>query len=442
MQLHAAQSHWTIGQYVDLAAMQMHVLPSQWRTPEEVNHYLIDGGLVLYIGLLVLFVWRFVCYWRCGGRWLQYANYCFLLLALLLLLYGYDIYMFSQATLSKKGRSAWEDLPVWLRPVILCGPLVSIFTYMACAFQTFQHVEMIREESAIKRHDRAVQIIMLPAVYGAMAMTSLTRMYKLVIMPEATQNEVEIQLMKSETCFWVGDLYESWVLYQFGKLTLELIESSIARQGFSDREEERAAARALMVAHSAVESLAWVGILSFLVVCVMQAGWSLFILCFTSKENQVESFNASMPQFTAAGFLASGAAIYNVFVVETTFHNFLEGYMPFLKFLTVKILVTFAFFQRGFFKACAVLQNNAFPEIADIPILGEIVNFPPVKFEIFYASLLIIECFFVAVMHWWAWNVSEEWYDELEYDRARVGAPSMSLIDTEGSTKKAGSVHV
>mmetsp|Transcript_88292 Transcript_88292/g.156325 ORF Transcript_88292/g.156325 Transcript_88292/m.156325 type:complete len:443 (-) Transcript_88292:57-1385(-) len=421
-------------------------LPSQWRNAEEVNSYLIDGGLVLYIGLLVLFVWRIVCYWRCCGRWLQYANYCSLMLVLLLLLYGYDIYMFSQAALSKTGRSAWEDLPGWLRPVVLSGPVFSVLTYLMCFMQTFQHVERIREESAIKRHDRAVMIIMLPAVYGAMAMTSLTRMYKLVITPDVLDDEIEIQLMKSETCFWVGDLYESWVLYQFGKLTLELIESSIARQGRSAREEERAASRALMVAHTAVESLAWVGILSFLVVCVLQAGWSLWILCFTPKEDQVTSFKASMSQFTAAGFLASGAAIYNVFVVETTFHHFLEGYMPFLKFLTVKILVTFAFFQKGFFKAAVLFQDNLLPGLKDVPIIGEIVNFPPVKFEIFYASLLIIECFLVAIMHLWAWNVSEEWYDELEYDRSGdiSGGASRSILEgqvgVESGSKKYGSM--
>lgn len=414
-------------------------LPDQWKRPAaEVNAYLIDGGLILYIGLIVLFMWRGICYWRCCGRWLQYANYCSLLLALLLCLFGYDIYMFFTAALSNTGKTAWQELPAWLRPVILASPVISVFTYLMCGAQTVQHMERIRDDSAVKRHDRAVQIIMLPAVYAAMASTSLTRMYKTVISPQTSADDTEVQLLKSETCFWVGDLYEAWALYQFGKLTLELIESAIAKQGFSQREEERAAARALMVAHTAVESLAWVGILSFLVVCVLQAGFSLWILCFTPKENQVASFKLSMGQFAAAGYLASGAAIYNVYVVESTFHHFLEGYRPFLKFLTVKILVSFAFFQRGFFKFGIIIQDNLMPGVKDIPVIGELLNMPPDRFELFYACLLSVECFLVALMHWWAWNVSEEWYDEADMDRAKFGADYSREVLAGGPNLESG----
>ena len=33
-------------------------------------------GLVLYLGLVVLFVWRFLSGWRLCGAWMEYANYC------------------------------------------------------------------------------------------------------------------------------------------------------------------------------------------------------------------------------------------------------------------------------------------------------------------------------------------------------------------------------
>merc|ERR1712151_791137 len=83
------------------------------------------------------------------------------------------------------------------------------------------------------KHDRAVQIIALPAVYGTMAMSSLTQLYMLftstydenLAVTTSMEERERIYLSKCETCFWVGDLYEAWALYQFGKLTLELSRS-------------------------------------------------------------------------------------------------------------------------------------------------------------------------------------------------------------------------
>mmetsp|Transcript_18652 Transcript_18652/g.33351 ORF Transcript_18652/g.33351 Transcript_18652/m.33351 type:complete len:444 (-) Transcript_18652:114-1445(-) len=408
-----------------------------------VNTHLLDGGLVLYIGLLVLFVWRFLFSWRCCGRWLQYANYCSLLLLLLMTMMGYDLYMFIRAALSKSGKSQWEEMPSWLRPFILCAPAISVLTFCMASFQTFQHVEKIKDDSAVLRHDRAVQIILLPLVYCTTAMTSLSRLYKVIIAPEVEEEESQLQLLKAETCIMVGDLYEAWALYQFGKLTLELIESSIAKQGLSEREEERAAARALMVAHTAVESLAWVGILSFLVVCVLQSGWSLWILTFIPADTQVSAYAEASEQFTAAGFLASCAAIYNVFIVESTFHHFLAAYSPWLKFLTVKFLVSFAYCQRIFFDCCQIAQENYIPGLQYIPVIGEIIMFDDVKFELFYACLLIFECFIVSLMHLWAWRVSEEWYDEAEYDRSKIDTENRDILDRGSAAPSTsyGSFH-
>lgn len=386
----------------------------------SVNEHLLDGGLILYVGLLVLFVWRFLFAWRCCGRWLQYVNYVSLLLLLLFAMIAYDIYMFVSSALTKSGKSEWEELPQWLRPFILCAPVIACITFGMGARQTFQHVEKIKDESAVLRHDRAVQIILLPLVYCTTALTSLSRLYRVVIEPGIPQEESELEELKAETCIMVGDLYEAWALYQFGKLTLELIESSIAKQGLSEREEERAASRALMVAHTAVESLAWVGILSFLVVCVLQSGWLLYILTFVPASTQVDAYTSASEQFTAAGFLASCAAIYNVFIVESTFHHFLAAYSPWLKFLTVKFLVSFSYFQRVFFDVCQSVQLNVWPGLSRIPFIGDVIMFEPVKFELFYGCLLIFECFFVSGMHLWAWRVSEEWYDEADYDRSKV----------------------
>merc|ERR1719223_1178474 len=102
-----------------------------------------------------------------------------------------------------------------------------------------------------------------------MAMSSLTRMYSYIGSekhPHSTNDKEMLNraLSRSETCFWVGDLYEAWALFQFGKLTLEVIESGIMAQTKSTDQEVAAAANGLRISHRAVESLAWLGILSFL----------------------------------------------------------------------------------------------------------------------------------------------------------------------------------
>lgn len=387
---------------------------------------LIDAGLVLYLGLVVLFVWRFFCAWKCCGTWLQYANYCSLLLALVFIILVYDSYYFFQVAMTDQGKSTWDTMPSWLRPWILAAPVICLATYLASAFQTFQHVERIHEESAVQRHDRAVQIILLPAIYSVMGFSAMTRMYTYLgseSSPYSDGNEEMLHrsLSRSETCFWVGDLYEAWALFQFGKLTLEVIQSNILAQAKFGDEQERAAARALHGSHSAVESLVWLGILSFLLVCVAEAGWSLWLLTFETSMSSTD-FDRSMSQFTIAGFLASCAAIYNVFIVEESYHAYLVSYYPRLKFITVKVLVTFAWVQKGFLK---ILMNvvTIMPEkmanwFYKVPLVGQFLKFSPAVFEMFYAALIITECFVVCVAHYWAWNSGEEWYDEAAADEA------------------------
>lgn len=392
---------------------------------------LIDAGLVLYIGLFALFIWRLCCGWRCCGKWLQYANYCSLLLGLVFMILAYESWMFFSSAQSVMGQRAWSGFPVWLKPMILAGPFINAGTFLACTWQVFNHVERIREESAVHRHDRAVQIILLPAVYSAMAMSSLTRSYTFICSAAdpyasaaggASQQAIEAQALvisQSEAYFYVGDLYEAWALYQFGKLVLELIESELSKQAeTSNTPESRGAGLALQTSHKAVASLAWLGIWSFLLVCVAQAGWSLWLLTFQCHTPDSGSkFDESMAQFTVAGFLSSCAAIYNVYVVEREFDEYLPDFFPFLKFLTVKIIVAIAFFQRLFFKSLPNI-DRFMPEFLQnitkaIPFLGDIVHFSPVPFELFYASLIIVECFLICLAHQWAWNSEEAWYEEV-----------------------------
>jgi len=293
-----------------------------------------------------------------------------------------------------------------------------------------------------------VQIILLPAVYGVMGLSSMTRMYSYIgteadalagASHHSKQEVLHRSLSRSQTCFWVGDLYEAWALFQFGRLTCEVVAAKIVSRrrmkavGDEDAtvpsEKDVAVSFALEIQHKAVESLTWLGILSFLLVCVAEAGASLWLLTFQT-DMSARAFDDAMNQFTIAGFLASGAAIYNVFIVEESYHTFLEDYSPRLKFITVKVLVTFAFFQRGCFKIIiymgSMLPSSARAAYYKIPVLGELSNFSPAQFELFYGALIITECFLVCVAHQWAWNSKEIWYSEGDdYDNEESAAISL-----------------
>lgn len=408
---------------------------------------LIDAGLVLYVGLAVLFIWRSICAWRCCGKWLEYANYCSLLLGLIFVILSYDSYLFIKVAFSEAGQACWTYMPPWLKWWVLLAPGTCVVIYLLSATQTYQHVERIHEDTAVLRHDRAVQIILLPAVYSVMGMSSITRMYSFIgshVGASWSKAELHDALSRSETCFWVGDLYEAWALFQFGKLTLEVIESGIMAQSKSPIAQAAAAANGLRISHKVVESLVWLGILSFLLVCVAEAGWSLWLLTF-EEHITAQHFDASMSQFTIAGFFASGAAIYNIYVVEESYHIYLATYYPRWKFLTVKVLVSFAFLQRGFFR---MLQNTGpmMPKdmrhwFNNVPVIGDIMNFPPEQFELFYGALITSECLFVCMAHYLAWDAREEWYDaadvaDLEDDDIET-TPLMAPIDKSYLGKKA-----
>jgi len=402
---------------------------------------LLDAAVVLYCGFVVLFVWRGLLWWECCGRKIKNLNYVTIGLALITVILAYDSFYFIQVATSERGKTSWDSMPSWLRPWVLACPIVCLVTLIASAIQTFQHVERIHEGSAVKRHDRAVQIILLPTVYGVMAMSSLTRMYNYIgseTDPYSADNKelLHRSLSRSETCFWVGDLYESWALYQFGRLVLEVLEGKIVEGEESAKEEERSAAFGLRRSHGAVERLAWLGIMAFLVVCVAESGWSLWLLTFDTSMT-AEGFDQSMSKFVVAGFLASGVAIYNVFVVEEEYQEQMTSFHPRLKFFTVKILVTFAFVQRGIFKIWSwvgtIMPPNMKKWVDKAPFLGEVMNMPAAQFEMFYASLIITECFLVCIAHYWAWNSEEDWYEaaskneDEEFGAKQAFAPSEAL---------------
>eukprot|EP00439_Symbiodinium_sp_Y106_P055474 s1058_g7.t1 len=185
-------------------------------------------------------------------------------------------------------------------------------------YATGQHVNEIRRGSGTLKHDRAVQIIALPAVFGCTAMNALTKVFQgsagfdmedhlasssllqlASVHPSGNTTAVDASQFYTaqvETCYQVGDLYEAWALYQFCKMTLEILKSSLEHIA-KDRhktDERRVVASGLLVAHKSLADIAYTGVIMFLVVCCAQAGWSLYLLTFTNPEENWADYNSQM----------------------------------------------------------------------------------------------------------------------------------------------------
>merc|ERR1719478_19688 len=71
----------------------------------------------------------------------------------------YDSVVFIHVCLTNEASANWDGFPGWLKVWLLISPPTVLLIYIMSAIQTYQHVERIREESAVQRHDRAVQIV-------------------------------------------------------------------------------------------------------------------------------------------------------------------------------------------------------------------------------------------------------------------------------------------
>eukprot|EP00747_Dinoflagellata_sp_TGD_P162574 gnl/TRDRNA2_/TRDRNA2_180305_c0_seq1.p1 gnl/TRDRNA2_/TRDRNA2_180305_c0~~gnl/TRDRNA2_/TRDRNA2_180305_c0_seq1.p1 ORF type:complete len:432 (+),score=70.96 gnl/TRDRNA2_/TRDRNA2_180305_c0_seq1:90-1385(+) len=412
----------------------------------------VDSALPLYCGLIFFFIWRAVCPWSFCGRKLEYVNYYNTMFVLLFVLTCYVLYNF----VFDSGKGARNEAPKdadlshfkWLQIVLYIAPIWMILTFGMCFFQTQRHVKEIHAGHAALKHDRAIQVIMLPAVYSVMAMNSLGWLYELSTLEPKSQDEKvfdhkqHMALARYETSIFVGDLYEAWALYQFGKLTLDLIQASINRQFSSEDCELQGPAKEFVLSITAVTSLTWLGTWLFLVVACLQAGFSLYLWVFTEPEKDWHSYHSQMQQFHHAGLVASLAAVYNCHIVERTFHHLLDGYMPFLKFLSVKLLVSLAFLQREILWLLqglqAVLPGPMATFTRAVPMFGDILVFSDVQLNLFWAALLPFQCFIAACIHYWAWPIEEEWYDETKYPvESLEKAPIAERLDDSTASSSA-----
>lgn len=413
--------------------------------------------MLLYVVLLFLAVWRRVCSYWCFGLWLSILNYVSLLyvfLAAALVYLLIDFYDAAQHPLDvqqyPQAVAMWSV--AWLKPFTLVAPITVCITFALNWLQTESHVFEIHKGFALCKHDRAVQIIALPAVFATMAFASMLPIFELttgrinsemlespwydfakpmgvratsllhlhgsygnttLLRPPKWEEAKSLALWRYETCFYVADLFEAWVVFQFARLILELVEESILRQERPLDGEQEALSKLehdLLDSHKAVTTLTWMGTSIFVVLCIVQSACSLWPYIGGSREQQ----ETIMFGLNVGGFVASTAAIYNLIVVEQAFFRHLKPSKPVLKFLSVKLLVSLSFVQKGalwLIRGFHAILPKAMQRIVHyVPIIQGILELSDLQSHLFYAALTIFECFFVAILHLFVWRANEDWY--------------------------------
>mmetsp|Transcript_46481 Transcript_46481/g.104471 ORF Transcript_46481/g.104471 Transcript_46481/m.104471 type:complete len:406 (-) Transcript_46481:58-1275(-) len=391
--------------------------------------------VLLYVALLAIFAWRQISPWPCCQELRSYVDYVTFFYVLVSCLLVGETVVAIQAFVRIFHGSSHRDR--FLAVLLICA-LPIMYGMLGTSWRlTRQHLAKMKLGTAAAKHERAVHIVALPSVYGLMALCSFVKLYNLV--GEGASNskqEKGIAFARFETYLYVGDLYEAWALYQFGRLTLELLDETFEQRqaliasgtssargrndGRHSPGRRQDSTRDVVLSFTAVSSLAWLGTWLLVVVCVVQAGYSLWLWCFHDLEQQWEVFGGDFHKFSWAGMVASGAAIYNVHIIEQTFGHLMTGYNPLLKFLSVKFLVFFAFWQV---KILMVLRSIHVLPLSDIEV------------KLLHAVLLVLECSATAVMHCWAWGADESWY--LTEEPAGSSGEKEPLVGT-GSRRPLG----
>lgn len=311
---------------------------------------------------------------------------------------------------------SWSWLPIYLS---LASIPALIGTFICGLMHTISHAKEVHKKGLhldmLPKHDKAMQIVALPMIYGLMAFKSMMRMWQVCMNDQHEHALRELDSWNARTGFLnqmyeanfsVADLYEAWALYHFASLAVEVV-----------KEKAEDANLNMPVLISAIQNLTSQGIWGFIFCCLLNSAYTLILTSgefygsdgeggtaesFRSATESGENVYGFPSQIKGAGFLASSLAIMNVVKIELGFHHELTLFSPGLKFLSTKVLVSLAFMQSL---------------ILSVPPFS---GWSPTGQNMFYASLLCVECFFVALLHVKAWPAKEDWYHDEEVKRASI----------------------
>jgi hypothetical protein len=347
-----------------------------------------------------------------------------------------------EATLTEFGK---------LKEFSMLCPVWTGLTLLVCILHTHQHINRIRYDQEGKpnnrmlkdcpEHNYTMTVLILPAVYGLMSFKSTCRMWFVMInhVPSGLGNHTttgdlytsyeerkNFLLEMYEANFMVGDIYETYALVTFGWLVMGVVDKKIQKMKKIFEEDRNTTPDMLADIDKllkAMGELTIAGVQLFALSCLLQGTYNLIITTFAfdfptvgqdyfSIEPGEDGEPRGMFQKTAmkdmthyfflgAGFIASFAAINNLMTVESDFEEILEEFSPSLKFWGTKILVSLAFLQSILISL--FLTPNGWSEIQS---------------NLFYSSMLCLECLVIAIFHLKGWAADEKWYHDYDYNPA------------------------
>lgn len=267
-------------------------------------------------------------------------------------------------------------------------------------------------------HGMVARILALPMVYGIMSLQGVVRMWGISANYVSRdhrfntyKDRMEYHTDMFEAALMVGDIYESFALYMFGRIVMLVLKEHIGAKQVASLKDLGPSGRTSTVLFELnksvgdlidrMKALALLGIRLFCITCTLQAVYMLILTATEWELGMAASKNVLKDSarddytniFYGAGFVASCAAIGNLVGIETGFHEELEGFGAFLKFWGTKVLVSIAYMQK----------------IA-IHIIPPFSSLTKTRQTLLYCSLLTLQCFIVSLVHLYAWRPQEKWY--------------------------------
>mmetsp|Transcript_14566 Transcript_14566/g.40019 ORF Transcript_14566/g.40019 Transcript_14566/m.40019 type:complete len:647 (-) Transcript_14566:234-2174(-) len=243
--------------------------------------------------------------------------------------------------------------------------------------------------------ERAVQVLLLPMVYGVMCGKNVSGTWSLVTenyMPaldcignwNATE-QAQIQSSTMDTNYQLGDLFEAWALYNFATLVGRVLRPELVKK----------------VKPLVLETFTEILLIDVQVFVVISGAssvlsiipiWTQWRRGATLGGQMLASLNNSI---YGANFIVSCIAIKNIWMVERRFEPLktMKHFSPGYKFLSIKLMVLVAFWMqiiRG------VMQMVLTSDLNTLRLLDASVR----------AWIMMI----VALLQFFAWRPTDPWY--------------------------------
>lgn len=338
-------------------------------------------------------------------------------------------------------------MPQWLRVLPLFTPIFAWMSFLVGVVQMWKHSRQLwlypSNSDAWKKHDTVVLITTLPTVYALLSFKALLRSFEVVFSRfdvNQLRNDHRFGSLEEKYAFlstsqWkfynadfaVADLYEAWALLRFGRLKFERIkeEHNATRKAWKGFARSNTKLKIFEQGEQIYEPMAksteailMVCIYCFIISTLLDSFYAitdlvLYVYVNDVYEDMQTMLNKAHYFMLGVGFVTSTMAIYAIIQIEVSFHKELEGFYPWWKFLSCKILVSLAFLQEG---------------ICLLPMPGVGVMNDTMA-NMFYAACLCYESFVVSMICTQAWPSNEDWYTDADDLKLSKDTKFEALLD-------------